>query len=103
MVGKNVSVVFHMLAEFEVFGILQPRLELGQDLIPGQLHLSVLELVSEGHIRGHTRRNAPTQTDDLGLHLHQGVGFGVQTHQSSVLNHHAPALKILPSGDAFVA
>ena len=52
MVGKHMAVVLHMLAQLVFGGVFQPRFELGQHFIQGQLRGRIGGVVAQGDVSG---------------------------------------------------
>ena len=71
MVGQNVGVVFHVLADFLLVFVFQNRLQLRQYFVPVELHRSTFVVVRQRHIGSLAHFHGERHTDDFGFLVHQ--------------------------------
>ena len=103
MVGKHMSVVFDMLAEFVSAGVFQPGLEFDQHVGQRQLGRRVWIRMRQRNVGGFTRCDAEADANDLGTHLVERGGFGVDGHQVGGLNFCQPLVEGVPGQEGVVA
>ena len=96
VVGEHVAVVLEVLAQLFVSRVLQPGLEAGQHLVTRQLHGRVRVVVCKRDVRSLARRHADADADDLGTHLVDGCGFGIQSHQLCSFNFCKQSVEAVP-------
>ena len=102
MVGQHMPVVFDVLAELGPRRVFQPRLEPRQHLTPRQLRGHIAIAVSQRNIGCDARLGAERDSDDLGLHLDQRAGLGVDRHQFRRLDLAQPSVELLPGKNRVV-
>ena len=102
VVGEHVAVVLDVLAELLSAAIFQPRLELRQHRLNGQLVGRIGIAVGERNVGRLAGRDAEAQAHDLGAHFVERRGFGVQRHQFSRLYFRQPRVEGFPGQDGVV-
>ncbi len=102
VVGQHVGIVLQMLAELGQLRILQQRLQRREHPRARQLFGRAGIVVRERHIGGDTGLDAERDADDLGIHVVQARGLGVEGEQRRAAQAREPAFKLLPAHDGFV-
>ena len=102
MVGQHMAVIFDVLTDFVLEWVFQPRLELVQHLVDGQLRRGIGCVVRQRDVSRHPRRHAQADAHELRLHFNQRRGFGVQGHQLGLVYLGQPAVKAVPVQHGFV-
>ena len=96
VVGKHMAVVFDVLAELFLLPIHQPGREARQHFVAWQLGRSVRVIVGQRNVGTCAGLDAETDAHDLGHHLVERGGLGVQRHQVSRVDTGEPGIKSVP-------
>ena len=101
-VEQYVRVVLQVVSDLAVRLALEQRLQ-------GREHPRALELVGrarvdvrERHVGGRSRLERERDADDLGVHVVEARGLGVEGEQLRLAQALEPALEILPARDCLV-
>ncbi len=93
MVAQHVAIELQVLPHLALVFIFQQRFEAGQDPIAIQLGRSPQIVVSQRQISRLTRLDGKRDTDNLGLHIVEAIGFGVEGKQLGLLQLLQPGFK----------
>ncbi len=77
MVGKDVAVVFNVLAQFGFAGVFEPRAQFVEHGLQGQLLGGVCTFVPERNVCRMPSLHAQANANELRLHGVQRGGFGI--------------------------
>ena len=96
MVGKDMAVVFDMLAQFGARRVLQPGLQARQHVLQRQLLRRSGKTMGQRDVRRLARCDAQADAHDLRLHLVQRGGLGIHRHQCRRVDLGHPHIERLP-------
>ena len=99
MVGENVLVVFHILADFAQLRVFQKRLQAAFNIRPIQLFG---KCVGNGDIGCIARAKGNTDADHLRLHRFERGGFGVQPDDAAVRQAFDKGGQLLAGGNGLI-
>ncbi len=102
MVREDVRVVLQMVPDLAALRILQQRLESGQYALTIQLLRGAGVVMVQGDVGRNARFDAERDAHDLGLHVVEARGLGVEREQVRRAQRGDPALEIRPLRDGFV-
>ena len=102
MVGQHVHVVFQVLAELGLFGILENRLQRIEHLVAIKLRGSIRTSVADRDVAGFALTDSERETDNLRLHIVETRGLSVEADELCLLQFPDPGVKAFPLEDGLV-